>query len=185
MGFNFCVRSSPLRGQERKTNNNNKKDLTQRVVLVGRGRGLYEINYEKKKKGSRRSTPSAWRWKLLRISYQEHKTNDWVRGKINFLVGPHEPHLATVKRQKLAWFGHVTCSDSIFRNHPSGHLGGWATPWSVEEMMNGQHQKVDVPSHARTVHNGLLQKKKLEKNIRWIVCHAPPPPPPDPIGQGI
>ena len=40
--------------------------------------------------------------KLLRISYLEHKTNNWVRSKINFLVGPQEPLLATVKRWKLA-----------------------------------------------------------------------------------
>ena len=33
--------------------------------------------------------------KLLRISYLEHKTNDWVRNKINFLVGPQESLVAT------------------------------------------------------------------------------------------
>ena len=38
-----------------------------------------------------------WR-KLLRIFYLEHKANDWVRNKINVLVGPQEPLLATVKR---------------------------------------------------------------------------------------
>ena len=26
--------------------------------------------------------------RLLRISYLERKTNDWVRSKVNFLVGP-------------------------------------------------------------------------------------------------
>ena len=40
-------------------------------------------------------------------------TNDWVQSKINFLVGPQEPLLATVKRWKLAWFGHVTRHDSL------------------------------------------------------------------------
>ena len=39
--------------------------------------------------------------KLLRISYLEHKTNDWFRSKINFLVVPQEPLLATVRRRKL------------------------------------------------------------------------------------
>ena len=32
------------------------------------------------------------------------------------------------------------------QNHPSGHLGGWATPWSAEEMLNGQHQRVSIPA---------------------------------------
>ena len=40
--------------------------------------------------------------KLLRVFYLEHKTNNWVRSKINLLVGPQEPLLETVKRQKLA-----------------------------------------------------------------------------------
>ena len=43
----------------------------------------------------------------------EHKTNELVRSKINFLVGPQEPLLATVNRRKLEWFGHVTRHDSL------------------------------------------------------------------------
>ena len=43
--------------------------------------------------------------KLLRISSVDHKTIDWVRGKISFLVGPQEPLLATVRRRKFAQFG--------------------------------------------------------------------------------
>ena len=34
--------------------------------------------------------------------YMTILTNDWVLCKINFLVGPQEPLLASVKRQKLA-----------------------------------------------------------------------------------
>ena len=44
---------------------------------------------------------------------REHKTNKWVRIKINCLADPLEPHLTTVKRQKLSWFGHVTRHDSL------------------------------------------------------------------------
>ena len=51
--------------------------------------------------------------KLLRISHLEHKSNDWMRSKINFLVGPQEPLPATGKRRKHAWFGHVTLHDSL------------------------------------------------------------------------
>ena len=46
----------------------------------------------------------------------EHKTTDWVRGKISFfvqVVGLQETLLTTVKRWKLAWFGHVTRHDSL------------------------------------------------------------------------
>ena len=89
----------------------------------------------------------------------EHKTNDWVRSKVKTLVGPLEPFLAIVKRMKLAWFGHFTRYDSL-----SGHLGGWATPWSAEEMLDGQLERVDIIAYATTVHNGILHKR-LEKDI--------------------
>ena len=46
--------------------------------------------------------------KLIRVSHLEHKTKDLVQSKINFLVGPQEPFLATAKGWKLAWFRHVT-----------------------------------------------------------------------------
>ena len=82
--------------------------------------------------------------KLVRISFSEHKTNDWVQSKLTFLVGHTPP-------QPL-------------QNHPSGHLGGRAIPWSAEKMLDGQHQRVDNPAHARTVHKGLLQKR-LEEDL--------------------
>ena len=51
---------------------------------------------------------------------------------------------------------------------PSEHLGGWATPWSAEEMLDGQHHLF----HARTADKGLLQKR-LEGDLCWIVSHVP------------
>jgi hypothetical protein len=59
--------------------------------------------------------------RLLRISYLEHKTNQFVRNTVSALVGPQEPLLATVKRRKLAWFGHVTRHNSLCKailRHP-------------------------------------------------------------------
>ena len=102
--------------------------------------------------------------KLLCIFCLEHKTNHLVRSKIILLVGPQEPLLATGNRRNLAWFGICQTPRQPLQNHPSGHLGGWATPWSVEEMLDGQHEKVDIPAHARTAHKGLLQKR-LEEDL--------------------
>ena len=65
---------------------------------------------------------SAREWR--RSSYLEHKTNDWVRNKINFLVGPQEPLVATVKRQILAWFEHVKRHDSLSKIILQGTLEG-------------------------------------------------------------
>ena len=48
------------------------------------------------------------------------------------------------------------------QNHPSGDLREWATPWSVEEMLDGQHQRVDILAHARNPDEGLMQKRVEE-----------------------
>ena len=70
---------------------------------------------------------------------------------------------ATVKRRKLAWFRHVTSQDSLSKTILQGTLE-WSTPWSSEEMLYGQHQRVDIPAHARTAHKGLLMTR-LEERI--------------------
>jgi hypothetical protein len=62
--------------------------------------------------------------RLLGISYLEHKTNEYVRNKIKDLVGPQEPLLATVKRRKLGWFGHITRHDSLPKTILQGTLEG-------------------------------------------------------------
>ena len=48
--------------------------------------------------------------KILRISYKDHVTNEEVCAKIQQVIGPHEYLLATVKRRKLQWYGHVSRS---------------------------------------------------------------------------
>ena len=44
-------------------------------------------------------------------------------------------------------------------------------PWSAGEMLDGQHQRVDISTRARTAHKGVLQKR-LEEDICWIVPHV-------------
>ena len=62
--------------------------------------------------------------KLLRITYMEHKTNEYVHNKIKILVGPQETLLTTVKRRKLQWFGHVTRHDTLSKTILQGTLEG-------------------------------------------------------------
>ena len=57
------------------------------------------------------------------------------------------------------------------KNHPSGHLGGWATPLSADETLDGQHQRVDIPAGARIAHRGLLHKR-LEEDLSWLVSRV-------------
>ena len=74
--------------------------------------------------------------------YQELKTNDCVRSKINFSVGHQEPLFATGKEKenRMVWAYHAL--QRSLQNHSLGCFGGWATPWSVEEMLDGQRQRV-------------------------------------------
>ena len=59
-------------------------------------------------------------------------------------------------------------------NRASGHLGGWwATPWSAEEMLDGQHQTVDIAAHATTAHWGHLQQRLEKSLLNRLSC--PPP----------
>ncbi|KAH3746887.1 hypothetical protein DPMN_181304 [Dreissena polymorpha] len=52
--------------------------------------------------------------RLIRISYMEHKTNEYVRNMTAIRVGPQEPILATVKRQKLALFGRTYLEKTLY-----------------------------------------------------------------------
>ena len=124
------------------------------------------------KKGSRLSQPTAWGNFSTSPTWSTRATT----GCINFLVGPQEPLLATIKKWIFACFGHVTRHDSFPQTilH-EGHLVGWVMPWLAEEMLDGQHQRVDIPAHARNGQNDPLQKR-LAEDLHWIIPHVTPPP---------
>ena len=64
-----------------------------------------------------------WR-KLLGVSYREHKTNAFIRECIENLAGPQEPLLATIKRRKLSWFGHVNRHNNLPKTIMQGTVEG-------------------------------------------------------------
>ena len=51
--------------------------------------------------------------KILCISYKDHVTNEEVHAKIQQAIGPHEDLLMILKRRKLQWYGHVSCSSGL------------------------------------------------------------------------
>ena len=63
------------------------------------------------------------------------------------------------------------------------HFSGWATLIG-SGMLDVQHQRVDIPAHARCAHKGLLQKR-LEEDLWIIIPHAPPPAPPSPTTSTV
>ena len=79
-------------------------------------------------------------------SYLEHKTNNWVRSKINFLVCPQKPLLVTVKRWILAWFGHVTHCYSLSETILQGTLeGGRHHSWQRKCWMDNIKEWIFLP----------------------------------------
>ena len=62
--------------------------------------------------------------KILRISYKDHVTNEEVRAKIQQVIGPHEDLLMIVKRCKLQWYGHVSCSSGLAKTTLQGTVKG-------------------------------------------------------------
>ena len=70
----------------------------------------------------------------------------WARSKIDCLVGPQEPLLATVKRQKLAWLGLVTCHDSLSKSIPRGTLEcRWCCGWQKKCWINSIKEWTSLP----------------------------------------
>ena len=116
--------------------------------------------------------------KLLCISCLEHKTNEWTRSKINFLVGPQEPLLVTVKRRKLAWFGHVTRHDSLFKTILQGILEG-----GQRRDRTGNAGWISKSGHLCPCQN-CSQWPPVEKIGRGSLLNRPLCPPEDLIGQG-
>ena len=62
--------------------------------------------------------------KILRISCQDHVTNEQVRAKIQQAIGPHEDLLTIVKRRRLLWYGHVSRSSGLAKTILQGTVKG-------------------------------------------------------------
>ena len=62
--------------------------------------------------------------KILHISYKNHVTNKEVCAKIQQAVGPHEDLLTIIKRCKLQWHGHVSCSSGLAKTILQGTVKG-------------------------------------------------------------
>ena len=83
--------------------------------------------------------------KLLCISCLEHKTHEWVRNNISFLVGPQVPFLATVKRRT-----HMVRACHSLRStaSPKPSLGEpwWMddASWSAERILDVQCKIFDI-----------------------------------------
>ena len=62
--------------------------------------------------------------KIIRISHKDHFTNEEVCAKIKQAIRPHEDLLTIVKRRKLQWYGHISCSSGLAKTILQGTVKG-------------------------------------------------------------
>ena len=62
--------------------------------------------------------------RMLGISWKGRKTNKFVQSGIKARAGQQENLLGIVKRRKLAWFGHISCRNSLVKSVLLGTLEG-------------------------------------------------------------
>ena len=116
--------------------------------------------------------------KLVCISYLEHKINNWVRSKVNFLVGPQEPLVVVVKRRTLAWLGmsHATTASP----KPS-----FRAPWRVDDAMVGRGNAGWISSKSDPCPcQNCWQGPLAEKTGTGSLLNGPSCSPDDSVGQG-
>ena len=109
--------------------------------------------------------------KILCISYKDHVTEEEVRTKIQQAIGPHED-LMIVKRRKLLWYGHVSCSSGLAKTIIARHSERGKKTRKTEEEVGRQHQGMDRPG-VQQVPEGSGERGKMEKTGCKIICGAP------------
>ena len=82
--------------------------------------------------------------KILHISYKDHVTSEEVHAKIQQAIGSHKD-LMIVKRLKLQWHGHVSCSSGLAKTILQATVQGEKKTRQTEEEAGRQHQGIDRP----------------------------------------
>ena len=108
--------------------------------------------------------------KILRISYKDRVTNEEVCAKIQQAIRPHEDLLTIVKRYKLQWYGHVSCSLGLAKTILQRTVKGENTR-QTEKEVGRQHQGMDRLGVCQ-VPEGSGEKKKREKTGCEVIWGA-------------
>ena len=109
--------------------------------------------------------------KILRVSYNDHVTNEEVRAKIQQAIGPHEDLLTIVKRCKLQWYGHVSHSSGLDKTIVQGTVKGGRRQGSQRKRWEDNIREwtgLEFTKSQRAVENG-----KMEETGCQITCGAP------------
>ena len=136
---------------------------------------LADSEKKKKKKGSRLSKPSAWRNFSVYPIWTTRPTSGWRSASGSTSLWVHRNLFWQLSRDGN-WYGlGFHTPRQPLQNDPPGHLEVWATLWWAEEMLDGQHQRVDISAPCQNCSQG----PPAEKIGRGSLLNHPPPPPDD------
>ena len=109
--------------------------------------------------------------KTLHISYKDHVTNKEVCAKIQQAIGPHEDLLMIIKRCKLQWYGHVSCSSGLAKTILQGTVKGGRRQGRQRKRRedNREWTGLEFGKSQRAVEN----RAKIENTGCKIICGAP------------
>ena len=110
--------------------------------------------------------------RFLGISYKDRITNEEVINRIHGIIGPYEDLLATVKKRKLKFYGHITRSSGLSKTILQGTVPGKRARGKTEEKMGGQHTRMDGYGAAKDNKRGWGQRRMEETDCK-IFCGAP------------
>ena len=100
--------------------------------------------------------------------------------KISSLVGPPEPLLATVKRRKLAWFGHVTRHNSLSKTILQGTFEDGRRCGRLKNYwMDNIKEWTSLPMPE------LPTRASCRRDWKRISAESSLMSPDDPVGQGL
>ena len=107
----------------------------------------------------------------MHLVKKDHVTNEEVHAKIQQPTRPHEDLLTIIKRCKLQWYGHVSCSSGLAKTILQGTVKGGKKTRQTEVEVGRQHQGVDRPG-VHQVPEGSGEQGKMEKTGCEIICGA-------------
>ena len=98
--------------------------------------------------------------------YKDHVINE-VRAKIQEAIEPHEDRLTIVKRSKLQWYGHVSCSSGLAKTILQGTVKGGRRQGRQRKRWEGNIREwigLEFAKSQRAVENREKWRKLVEKS---------------------
>ena len=110
--------------------------------------------------------------KILHFSYKDHVTNEEVHAKIQQAIAQLEDCLTIIKRRKLQWYGHVSCSSGLAKTILQGTVKGGRRQGRQKKRWEDNIREWTSLEFAKT-QRAVENREKMEETGCEIICGAP------------